>query len=121
MWISVVIAAFFCGSRWNDIKSSGENWWKVTRVRWGASVSSNEGVMWPRGSITINHPQAFKKITSGDAMIATITADHQLRVSPKEDGKFSVEYQLSRGNFSTGTLDLEVTNGRIADWALSSR
>jgi hypothetical protein len=122
LWITALVAAFFCGRQSIEIQSVAQRWWQVNRVRWGASVSKVEIVHWPPGSVTINEINNIRSATTNDPSIAspTFPAANQMCVSPKADGQTVVSYNLAGGTQRNAELKVEVLNGKVTmDWMLT--
>ena len=124
LWLTVIVAAFFVGRRSGEIERAASLWWQVTRVRWGASVTKTEIIQWPPGSITINEPNTIQKAVVYDPRITSVAflTSNQMQISPKGDGKTTVTYTLTSGQFRNGQFDCNVERGRIgSNWGLSQR
>jgi hypothetical protein len=114
---------YFCGRRSNEIEAEFSRWWQVTRVAWGAEFDPKyRWVFYPRGSITINSeaPISGVRVTLPKKCEATVTANRQLRVTPSEDGDYSVLYRTPAGRRTVHRLDLTVEDGEITDVSLTS-
>jgi hypothetical protein len=121
-WMTVVVAAFFCGRRSHDIESSARRWWQVTRVRWGGSVDNTEVIRWPPGSITINEPQAIQQAVNYDPKLASVAfhASNQICISPEANGDTVVSYNFAAGKYRKADFKFTINVGRIdSDWSLS--
>jgi hypothetical protein len=123
LWFMVILTAFFCGRQSKEIQIAANNWWKVTRVRWGANIHECEIVMWPPGSITVNEPNPIQQSTVYDPNVASASfaASNQICISPKTNGKTLVTYMLGGGSRKTAELELEFENGQVCDWMLTHK
>jgi hypothetical protein len=123
LWLAALIAMYFCGRRSGEIENGFNRWWQVTRVVWGADFDPNyRWVYYPRGSITINTeaPISGVRVTLSKKCKATITADRQLRVTPTENGDYSVVFRTP-GRRTVHRLDVTFENGEFTDVSQTSR
>jgi hypothetical protein len=122
LWLTALVAAFFCGRRSDEIESAARRWWQVTRVRFGADVRKREHVvMWPPNSATINEDRPVQSISTDNREVCRVAliSDRQIRITPTSDGETVVRYSLPN-LLKPCEFRVVVENNRIADWSLSS-
>jgi hypothetical protein len=123
LWLALVVAAFFFGRNFEKIKVFGNNWWEVTRVRFGGKVNPGYEVSyWPPGSITINEEVPIQSIvaTTPNIVEAVLSGPRQLRISPKSIGNTVITYSMAGGKYKCAEVTLDVSSGQdFPAWTLS--